>query len=215
MPDKSDDPNEEPWKSAIGAVVIFILLASLALVAAGGWLWFKGLLESAAPAWIQALGSVAAIFAAAHIGRRQAFAATELEHQKQAVVETQKLKIVMALMVRAHGLSNDICKAFDTKAFEDFDLVSPDLMLDTHQALLALPVFEIPDGLLALDVLTIGRTLGVMRENWLKLRESCTSDPSSLEQGIANLDVLAREIGEISLAALRECKKEIAKRERR
>lgn len=85
-------------------------------------------------------------------------------------------------------------------------------MVDTHLTLLALPVFEIPNGLLALDVLTIGRALGVMHENWLRLRALCTSDPEVLPDEMAKLDILAREIGEISLAALGECKKEIARR---
>lgn len=209
------EPRQTPSESfevAFGAIVVLSLIASVALIAAGGWQWFKGMLESAAPAWIQAIGSVAAIFAAAEIGRRQARAASELEAKKKAEIEIQKLKIVMALMARAHGLSNDICKAFETAQFSDFDQVSPELMVDTHLALQALPVFEIPNGLLALDVLTIGRALSVMHENWVKLRELCTSNPSLLPEEMARLDTLAREIGEISLAALSECKKEIASR---
>ena len=204
--------SSESFESALGAIVVVLLFTSLGLIAAGGWTWFKGMLESAAPAWIQAIGSVAAIFAAAEIGRRQARAASDLEAKKQAAAETQKLKIVMALMARAYGLSNDICKAFATAQFSDFDQVSPELMVDTHLALQALPVFEIPNGLLALDVLTIGRALGVMHENWLRLRALCTSDPESLPEEMAKLDTLAHEIGEISLAALGECKKEIASR---
>lgn len=206
------EPHQTPTESfgaAFGATLILLLFA---LIAAGVWPWFRSMLESSAPAWIQAIGSIAAIFAAAEIGRRQALAASDLEAKKKAAVEVQKLQIVMALMARAHGLSNDICKAFETAQFYDFDQVSPELMVDTHLALQALPVFEIPNGLLALDVLTIGRALSVMHENWLRLRELCTSDPSSLSVEMARLDTLAHEIGEISLAALNECKKEIASR---
>lgn len=209
------EPNQscsKAFEAEIGAVVLVLLFASLGLIAAGGWTWFKGMLESSAPAWIQAIGSVAAILAAAEIGRRQARAASDLEASKQAAAEIQKLNVVMALMARAHGLSNDICKAFATAQFSDFDQVSPELMLDTHLTLLALPVFEIPNGLLALDVLTIGRALGVMHENWLRLRALCTSDPEVLPEEMAKLDSLSREIREISLAALGECKKEIASR---
>jgi hypothetical protein len=209
------EPHQTPsesFEAAFGAVVILLLFASIGLISAGGWQWFKEMLENAAPAWIQAIGSIAAIFAAAEIGRRQARAASDLEAEKKAATEIQKLKIVMALMARANGLSNDICKAFATALFSDFDQVSPELMLDTHLALQALPIFEIPNGLLALDVLTIGRGLSVMHENWLKLRELCTANPSSLPEEMARLDTLAHEIGEISLTALNECKKEIASR---
>lgn len=212
MQQEPPQTSAETFESALGAVVIVLLFASLGLIAAGGWTWFKGMLESAAPAWIQAIGSIAAIFAAAEIGRRQARAAIDLEAKKRAAAEVQKLKIVMALMARAHGLSDDICKAFATAQFSDFDQVSPELMVDTHLALQALPVFEIPNGLLALDVLTISRALGVMHENWQRLRQLCTSDPASIPEEMAKLDTLAHEIGEISLAALAECKKEIASR---
>lgn len=212
MQQEPPQTSAEAFESALGAVVIVLLFASLGLIAAGGWTWFKGMLESAAPAWIQAIGSIAAIFASAEIGRRQARAAIDLEAKKRAAAEVQKLKIVMALMVRAHGLSDDICKAFATAQFSDFDQVSPELMVDTHLALQALPVFEIPNGLLALDVLTIGRALGVMHENWQRLRQLCTSDPASIPEEMAKLDTLAHEIGEICLAALAECKKEIASR---
>lgn len=192
------DPHQSSFASfkiAFGAVIIFLLFASLGLIAVGGMPCFKGMLESAAPAWIQAIGSIAAIFAAAEIGRRQALAASDLEAKKKAATEIHKFKIIMALMARAHGLSNDICKAFATAQFSDFDQVSPELMTDTHLAMQTLPVFEIPNGLLALDVLTIGRALSVMHENWLRLRELCSSDPSALPEEMARLDTLALEIG--------------------
>jgi hypothetical protein len=212
MQQKPDKTPAESWEAALGAVVIVLLLVSLGLIAAGGWSWFKGMLESAAPAWIQAVGSIVAIFAAAEIGRRQALAASDLEAKKKAAAEVQKFQIIMALMARAHGLSKDICHAFATAKFSDFDQVSPELMVDTQLALQAMPIFEIPNGLLALDVLTIGRSLGVMHENWLRLLALCVSEPSSLPDKMAELDTLAQEILAISLAALNECKKEIASR---
>lgn len=212
MPKKYSYLTDRTWQWAIGIVVVLSMAVSLALVETGGWAWFKTLLESVAPAWIQAVGSVAAIVAAAIIAQRQSISTSDLEEQKQARADIQKLKIIKALMVRAHSLSNDICKAFETKKFDDFDQISPELMIDTHHALLILPVFEIPEGLLALDVLTIGRSLGIMHENWLKLREEATSDLSTLEHNIAKLDMLAREIRDISHTAVQECKNEITKR---
>lgn len=57
------------WAPAIGATILLIIFGSIALVAAGGWTWFSKFLESAAPAWVQAIGSVGAIAAAAAIFR--------------------------------------------------------------------------------------------------------------------------------------------------
>lgn len=210
---KTEESNQtNSWESALGAAIALTIITSLALVAAGGWDWFKGMLESAAPAWIQAIGSVAAIVAAAIIARRQAQSAIDLEAHKLAASETQKFLIIKALMVRAYGLSNDICRAFETKLHEDFDQVSPELMLDTHQALITLPVFEIPNGFLALDVLTVGRAIGTIHEHWLTLCKEASNEAQTLTDHIGLLVSLAEEVREISMAAVTECKKEIEKR---
>ena len=95
--------------------------------------------KNEAPAWIQAIGSILAIVAAAVIARNQTQGAAKLEERKQAISEKQKFGVVMALMARAHGLANDITKAFETHKNEDFDQVSPSLMVDTHHALVIPP----------------------------------------------------------------------------
>lgn len=59
-----DEEKRSEWPEVIGAIALVCLLASLGLVAAGGWSWFAKFLESSAPAWVQALGSVGAIFIA-------------------------------------------------------------------------------------------------------------------------------------------------------
>lgn len=57
-----DGEKRAEWPEVIGAVALVCTLASLALIAAGGWSWFAKFLESSAPAWVQAIGSVGAIF---------------------------------------------------------------------------------------------------------------------------------------------------------
>lgn len=64
-----DRDSAPQWAIALGAIVVAMLVASIGLVAAGGWTWFSRFLESAAPAWVQAIGSIAAIAAAAWLAR--------------------------------------------------------------------------------------------------------------------------------------------------
>lgn len=168
--------------------------------------------SDSAPAWIQAIGSVLAIVAATFIARSQTQGALDLEAQKQEAIEKQRFEIVKALMVRAYGLSNDICTAFETHKHEDFDQINPALMLDNHHALQTLPIFEVPDGLLALDVLTISRGLATLQEGWLELREAATPGEEPLEPRMEQLDNLAKEVRNISKEAITVCNKEIAKR---
>lgn len=163
-----------------------------------------------APAWIQAVGSILAIVAAAVIARNQLRGAAELERRKQAVSDKQKLEVVMALMVRANGLACDITRAFGSQKHEDFDQVSPALMVDTHHALQALPVFEIPHGLLSLDVLTISRGMASLEEGWNDLIDKSLMKSDEVPLCMQRLCILAGEIGSISKDAVDECKKEIA-----
>ena len=61
--EKSSGDEAPDWVQALGVAVVGSLLACIGLIAAGGWKWFAGMLESALPAWVQAVGSVAAIAA--------------------------------------------------------------------------------------------------------------------------------------------------------
>lgn len=93
---KSTD--DQGWPAAIGALTIFGLALTLSLVAAGGWSWFQQLLESSAPAWVQALGSIGAILAATEIGRRQIAAQRQVERERQYLDDRKKLQVIGALL---------------------------------------------------------------------------------------------------------------------
>lgn len=60
------------WAAPAGSLLVVTLLAAIGLVAAGGWTWFAHFLESAAPAWVQALGSIVAILVAVAVAQHQA-----------------------------------------------------------------------------------------------------------------------------------------------
>lgn len=66
-----DQETGEQWAVFLGAGVVVCLLLLIALTAFGGWAWVASFLESGAPAWIQAIGSVAAIVAALAVVQRQ------------------------------------------------------------------------------------------------------------------------------------------------
>lgn len=59
----SKNEAQPEWAEAVGAITLVCTLASLALIAAGGWDWFAKFLDTSAPAWVQGVGSVGAIIA--------------------------------------------------------------------------------------------------------------------------------------------------------
>lgn len=77
--------NEAPdWAGALGIAMVLILIASLGLIAAGGWNWFASFLAGQAAGWAQAIGSIAAIAGAYRMGRAQMRANRVLEESRRA-----------------------------------------------------------------------------------------------------------------------------------
>ncbi|GAC1030273.1 hypothetical protein thsps21_11000 [Pseudomonas sp. No.21] len=194
--------------SAIASFLLFCLLC---------WsVFFKGqelgFLENSAPAWIQAVGSILAIIAAAWIAQRQSNHARELEDYKQAKLERQKLQVVMALMARSHGLAEDICRAYESQSQSDIDQISPPLMEDTHHALMALPVFDIPEWQLSLDVLIVSRSLASLKEQVLALESADSHE--ELKNRLENLNGQAVEVRNIALDSVKICKNKIKERDK-
>jgi hypothetical protein len=103
------EPAEVQWPSVVGALVIAGLVLLIGLTAIGGWDWVKSFLESDAPAWIQAIGSVAAIVATAAIVQRQ----HNLELKRRSIAE-QAMDQHRARIVRVVFLS--AAKACETAA---------------------------------------------------------------------------------------------------
>ena len=73
--------NEAPdWVVALGVFVVGGLLLCIGLIAGGGWSWFSKMLESALPAWVQAIGSIGAIWATGRAVQR----AHDLQERQRA-----------------------------------------------------------------------------------------------------------------------------------
>lgn len=89
---------DQRWPAVVGGLIVVGILLTLALVAAGGWPWFQRFLEGSAAAWVQAIGSIAAILAAAEIGRRQIAGQRHVEQDRQAQEERKKLLVIDALL---------------------------------------------------------------------------------------------------------------------
>lgn len=64
---KDDKP---VWAEAVGAGLLVAVIASIVLVAAGGWDWFRLFLEGSAATWFGGLGSFAAAIVALYLATR-------------------------------------------------------------------------------------------------------------------------------------------------
>lgn len=192
------------WLLSAAAAVVLFILVTIVVRATGSVDSFQSFLTTSGPAWIQAIGSIAAIIAASSIANAQASSARQLETERRAAEEIRNLEVIKALMARSIGLAKDVVKATSSQLPTDYIQITVPLMIDTSKTLHALPIFEIPDGLLALDVLTVGRALDSLADLTetikAEMREHATVDVPSTDE----YSNLGNEILEISQAAFDE-----------
>jgi len=143
----SSDPNE-PWASALGAILVLSILLCLGLVAAGGWPWFQKFIERSAPALAQAIGSIGAIIAAIYISRAQITSDRELERARLAEDVRKKILVIDALL---EALKASVAMA--QKQFNDYpnmpvSLYFIDRVRTTSQALAKIDLFACPASII-------------------------------------------------------------------
>lgn len=97
--------NDKIW--AAGALVLGIAAAAL--------LFASPTKSQTIAAWVQAVGSIAAIFIALRVGQQQSKAAIEGALDAQRMAEKTKLKSVLAIASSAHDLATSIRAAFASK----------------------------------------------------------------------------------------------------
>ncbi len=104
------------------AVCVFFgglaLYAYPCLDAIGKWLE-----RDSAAAWVQAIGSVIAIMAAAGIAVYQVAHARRLEEDRRKVSEIQRLSVVTSLMARSYNLAKDVVTAFREPSDYHFSVI--------------------------------------------------------------------------------------------
>lgn len=97
----------------LGAAVVIWLFFSLAYIAASGWDAYAEFLGGSAPAWVQAIGSVMAIFAAIWIGQNQLSAARRLEAEKQDRSDILKTEVLYSLFGEAEALCGQCLESLE------------------------------------------------------------------------------------------------------
>lgn len=146
---RSDLPNDV-WASAFGSVVVGSILILLVLTAFAGWSWVAKFLESSAPAWIQAVGSIAAIVAALAVVQRQhslELRRREKDDHTSQLRRARSLRVLFFSGARAcEDVARRIGKPHQTWKFQAEEL------LEVRARLIAIDPLLVPDGKLLLII---------------------------------------------------------------
>lgn len=200
--------------AAIGMGALVLLFGGLVLAIFPGWATVGNWLDSGtAASWVQAIGSVVAIAATAGVANYQASQARKLAEHQRLAAEIQKLSLLVGLFARTHGLAKDVVTAMNEPTEYNFSVIDLGLMQDTADTMRSLPLFEVPSGLVALDVRACASHLEKLIGYWdqIMTQNRQTGVPPSPET-ITNLVGFCEEMMNVSRDALKDTKQKIIAR---
>lgn len=207
---RSDSLNDV-WASAFGSVVVGSIVVLLLFTAFAGWSWVVKFLESSAPAWIQAVGSVAAIVAALAVVQRQHFLELKRREKDDLTAQLRRARSLRVLFYSAARSCEDVARRIG-KPHQTWNFQADELR-EVRARLLAIDPLLVPEGSIlliieecamrlkncALIVAELetprkketedGIRLAVMaaaRECWLGLYEATCLEANLCESGIAD-----------------------------
>ena len=146
---------KDSWPGYIGGLILIIIFGTLALVAAGGWNWFAKFLENSASAWVQAFGSIFAIFVAIYIANKQ--------HARQLLKDTAANDLIQKhrLDILYFSIENirQTCSFIEEKIDETNNPIILDslksMYISSRSGLEQFPILEIQNAQLALAILEL------------------------------------------------------------
>lgn len=144
---RSDNTLELDWLAAVGMALVVGLVCLFALNAAGGWAWTAKFLESSAAAWVQAIGSVAAIIAAIAVVNKQHVLEIHRRKENDRIASIQRMRalsvIFFSIASKCETASNQIEKNFSTTLIIE-------ILRDARVRLISIDPFSIPNNSLLL-----------------------------------------------------------------
>jgi hypothetical protein len=138
------------WASAFGSVVVGSILILLLLTVFAGWPWVAKFLESGAPAWIQAVGSVAAIVAALAVVQRQHSLDLERRAKDDLTAQLRRARSLRILFYSAARTCEDVARRIG-KPHQTWKFQAEELR-EVRSRLLAIDPLLVPEGGLLLII---------------------------------------------------------------
>ena len=195
---------EDSAASAVGATAVCLILFSLGLVAAGGWPWFQKFLENSAPAWVQAVGSIAVVLAAVYVGRLQIAADRAIEKSRLAEDQRRRILVIDALLAAFETAVDHAKDHFDKYPGMPIYQFFIDLMTTRSDALAKIDLFECPASVIEPLLLLFPSPAAPLTEpllSYAKSFDNLKGDPKSHLPRIGNSFTVARANIRVARAA--------------
>lgn len=136
-------------------------------------------------AWVQAVGTIAAIIGAFLIVRNQNNATRRLESKSKKSDEKRRFEIVNAVIAKPHAICTELKKGWGT---DDADTVygfNEHHLIDCKDSVQALPLFDVPDVELVIYLTMLPRALQELCDTFVQARSE-SKFPALVEHPAAN-----------------------------
>jgi len=148
MKEQREMSSGEEWASVLGAVTVLSLIALISLTAVGGWSWVARFLESSAPAWIQAFGSIAAIVAALIIVQSQHSLELKRRRAEERAEQLRRLRALMVVFFSAARTCEEVARKIGREHI--YWPLEADLVREVRSRLMSIDPTHVPIGKLVL-----------------------------------------------------------------
>lgn len=150
MNDEQRERNEPEWLLALGSLTVVALLTLFALSAIAGWPWVGDFLRSSAAAWVQAIGSVAAIVAALGVVQRQHHLEVSRREQTERLEQQRRARSLRVVFFSAARTCEEVGRKIGDEHVS-WNVASEELK-EARSRLLSIDPLQVPDGGLLLII---------------------------------------------------------------
>lgn len=174
----------------LGAITVLSLLSVISLTAIAGWPWVAKFLESSAPAWIQAIGSIAAIVAALVIVQRQHFLEIQRRKTEEKSGYLRRVRALKVVFFSAARTCESVARSIGRP--------------HVHWPLEAEEIREARSRLISLDPtqIPVGKLVLIIQECILKLQRCTKLTEELATPRSAEIEIVIRSA---LMSAAREC----------
>jgi hypothetical protein len=144
------DRLSDVWATAFGGIVVGSIFLLLFLTAFAGWSWVANFLASNAPAWIQAIGSVAAIVAALAVVQRQHTLELKRKEKDDLTAQLRRARSLRVLFYSAARACEDVARRIG-KPHQTWNFQAAELH-EVRARLLAIDPLLVSEGSLLLII---------------------------------------------------------------
>lgn len=135
--------NEQEWPAVAGAAVVSAMIVVLALAIGLGPAFVADFLKGPAAAWVQAIGSIAAIGAGYWFGQSAHRQELQRDARQDILMQTRRIYAIRELLIGAAALDDIVLKTcnYGLTAWPQIGALAHDQLEQCR----AVPIFDVPD----------------------------------------------------------------------